>query len=713
MMAELQLGFFRKKSIKPVRQSQMAECGLACLAMVASYFGLDVDLGTLRRQLNPSVRGLSLRSLITMADQLSMNSRAIKVPLQDLCSLRGPAILHWNLNHFVVLEKATRRKALIHDPAGQSGWRPIEEVSQHYTGIALQLTPAEDFEPGNRRERLHLSQLWQRLSGLKRTLGQVIVLSMVMQAFILASPYYTQVALDDALPALDGNLLVVLAMGFGLFTAINAGATLLRFLVLLSAGTSLSYGISSNVARRLFKLPIDWFERRHTGDILSRFQSVAPIRQFLVEGAVGTALDGLLTLLTLAMMIFYSVTLAAVAVGAAVSYLMLRVALFPAQRRAQEETIVASGREQTTMIETLRGIVTLRLYNREALRHAVWQSRLADSMNASADMARFAAFQTVGNGMITGLEAIVSVWIAIAAVMNGGFSVGMLVAYMAYKTQFLQRTMSLVDQISSFRLLSLHLDRIADIALASQDPSFLQSPQPRRELVGRVEFKGVSFRYDPTERPVLDGIDLMVEPGEHIAITGPSGGGKTTLVKVLLGFLQPDEGEILIDGRPMARFGHKNFQEQVGAVLQDDHLFTGSLADNIALFDESPDHDRIREVTEAAALLGDVEAMPMGFETMVGDMGSSLSGGQRQRLLLARALYRSPRLLVMDEGTSHLDSSREQAVNAAIARLGVTRVIIAHRLETIMAADRIYAVANGKIEEITDSMRSTFPTRVE
>jgi ATP-binding cassette subfamily B protein RaxB len=700
MNAPLHTGFTSGKRVRLVRQTEMTECGLACLAMIAGCYGLDVDLGTLRRRFKPSMRGASLKSLIGIADEMGLSSRPVKLKLEGVKNLQLPAVLHWDMNHFVVLERFKRGRALIHNPDGRSRWYDMAELSCHFTGVALELNPADDFEPGEQRERLKLKQLWRRMTGLKRALVQTLLLSLVMQAFVLASPYYMQVAIDSALPALDNNLLAVLALGFGLFTAINAGASLLRSFVLLSAGSSLSYGIASNIARRLFRLPIAWFEKRHVGDILSRFQSVTPIQQALTQGAVAALIDGVLAVLILAVMLFYSVSLAGIALVAFALYALVRAVSFALQRGAQEEAIVASGKEQSAMVESVRGIVTLRLLNRETARHGFWQSRLADSVNANIHLARIGIWQSIANSLIFGIENVLTIWLAVRFVIAGGFSVGMVLAYLAYKAQFAQRASSLIDQAIAFRMLGLHLERLSDIALADQDAGFAQAPIAKPPLQGRVELRDVHFRYSPTDPWILKGIDLVVARGEHVAITGPSGGGKSTLVKIILGLLEPDSGEVLVDGIPLRQFGYANYREQVGAVLQDDHLFAGSIADNIALFDDAPDMQRIAAAAQAAAIHDDVARMPMGYETLVGDMGSSLSGGQKQRLLLARALYRGPALLVMDEGTSHLDASREAAINAVVERMGVSRLIIAHRAETIAAAGRVLAVEDGRLVDI-------------
>ena len=702
MSGDLALDLISRRKIRLIRQTEVSECGLACITMIANYYGLGSDLNNVRRRFPPSIRGATLKGTIDTADALGLAPRALKVSLEQLPKLHLPAILHWDMNHFVVLEAVSGSKVTIHKPVGRTETLSLEEVSDHFTGVALELRPTSEFEAEDDRRRLKLTQLWRGMSGLKRALLQTFVLSLVLQLFVLVSPYYLQVAVDAAVPALDDNLLAILALGFGLFTLLYAAATLLRSLVLLSGGTALAYGISINIARRLFRLPVSWFGRRHVGDILARFQSITPIRQFMTEGAVAALLDGTMSILTFLIMLYYSPVLALVSFTAFVLYAVVRFVTFAAQRTAEEDTITTAGLEQTVLIESIRGIVTLRLFNKEAQRHSFWQSRLTDTMNARIRLSRIEAYQKAANTLIFGLEMVITVWIAIGLVIDGGFSLGMVFAYLAYKTQFLEKSASLTDQGIIFRMLGLHLERLSDIALAEQDVSYERQATDYRELVGKVELRKISFRYSKTDPVILRDLDLVVEPGEHIAITGASGGGKSTLIKLMLGLLDPDGGEILIDDTPIAAFGYKNYHDQVGAVLQDDNVFAGSLKDNVALFEDAPDFDRVVAACEAASLHDDIEAMPMRYDTLVGDMGSSLSGGQRQRLILARALYRNPTVLIVDEGTSALDAQKEQSVNAAIAKLGITRIVVAHRLETILNADRVYMMHGGKLFDATE-----------
>jgi len=646
------------------------------------------------------MRGAPLRALIDLADQIGLTPRAVKLPLEELGNLHKPAVLHWDLNHYVVLEAVKAGKALIHNPDGRSDWMPLREVSDHFTGVALELRPNNDFNRQSFRERLQVSQLWQSMTGLKRALAQVLLLSVVLQIFVLAMPYYMQVAIDSALPALDNDLLTVLAFGFGLFTLINVVASLLRSFVLMNAGASVGFALATNVARRLFRLPIEWFEKRHTGDVLSRFQSITPIQSLLTQGAVAALVDGVMAIFTLAVMFYYSALLALIAIIAFALYAAARLVSFSFQREAQEAAIISAGKEQTTMIETLRGMVTLRLFGRETLRHAFWQTRLTDSVNANIRLSRIAIWQSSANLVIFGIENIIAIWLAIGFVIDGaGFSVGMVFAYLAYKNQFIGKSAALIDQAIQFKMLGLHLERLSDIALSEEDRSFSSSTQATTQLIGKIELRDIHYRYSSSDPYVLKGVNLTVEAGEHVAITGPSGGGKSTLLKIMLGLVEPEGGEVLIDGIPLHRFGYKSFHRQIAAVLQEDSLFAGSLAENIALFDDNVDAQQVKYAATAASIDGDISRMPMQYESLIGDMGSTLSGGQKQRVLLARALYRRPQILLMDEGTAHLDARHEAAVNKAISAMGITRIVIAHRQETISAADRVLEMRDGKLSE--------------
>ena len=688
--------FSGRKRIQPVRQTEAAECGLASLAMIANWHGHDIDLNTLRQRFGVSSRGMSLRQLMQTADAMQLLTRPLKLDLAGLPLLNLPAILHWDLNHFVVLERVEPGRAYVVDPGGTARWYEMEEFGRHFSGVALELRPSHDFEPVEARRRLRFSDLWSGITGFRRALAQTIILSIVMQVYVLATPFYLRAAVDEALTSLDNNLLITLALGFAALALIGAGASLLRKFVLLSSGAALSYGITSNLARRLIRLPIAWFEKRKVGDILTKFQSVLPIQRFLIESAPLALIDGLLSILTFGMMLLTAPQLALVTLVGLALYCGLRLALLREEKLRETEYVKALAREQGAIIETLRGIVPLRLAGREAMRHAYWQNKLTDALGARYLHERTKAWHESAKTMIPAVELVIVIFLAIRGSMAGALSLGTLFAYLAFRQQFVQAGQSLLDEGVKLRLLDLHLEQLADIAQTDEDVGFSE-PLNQPGFQGRIELRNVHFAYGQHDPLVLAGIDLVIEPGDHIAITGPSGGGKTTLSKIILGLIDPIEGQVLIDGRPLAQYGRRAFRQHVAAVLQDDVLYAGSIADNIASFEEV-DMKRLNQCLQAAAILEDVEAMPMRHHTLVGDMGSTLSGGQRQRILLARALYRQPEILLLDEGTAHLDLEHEASVNRAIAALGITRIVIAHRPETIASAKRVVRLAQGKIQ---------------
>jgi len=667
--------------------------------MIAGFYGFKIDLNSLRRQNASSMRGASLKSIVAVADQLGFTSRPVKLPLEALHALQMPAILHWNMNHYVVLDRIDRDRALILDPASGSARRiSMSEVSEHFTGIALELSPSDGFKVQDKRERLQIRQLWTKLSGVKQAIFQIALLTVVMQIFTLVSPYYIQIAIDYIVPTVDVNLMVILAIGFGFITIFGAAVELFRGFILLSAGATMGYGLTSNLGRKLFRLPVGWFERRNVGDVLSRFQSVRPIQDALIQNLAPSLIDGISSILILGLMTWYSLKLVLFAILSLIAYFAIRIFTFAIEREGRESLIVNAGREQSILIETLRGVSTLRLYGRESERHILWQDRLVDEVNSSVRISRIAIWQSCVNAIIFGLEHVISIYISIKLVVTGGFSVGMVVAYLAYKQIFITRMATLVDQCIAFSMLGLHLERLGDIALQNEDFSFTEGLIDNSERFrGSVELKGVSYRYSPTDPWVLRGVDLRIAPGSHVAISGGSGGGKSTLAKILLGLDQPEDGEILIDGEPIHKFGYRRYRSQVAAVMQDDHLFAGSLADNIALFDESADYDLIVQSATAAAIHDEISAMPMKYDSLVGDMGSALSGGQKARILLARALYRKPKLLLLDEGTAHLDPATEKRVNESIASLGITRIVIAHRHGPLESATESWELRGGRL----------------
>jgi ATP-binding cassette subfamily B protein RaxB len=674
--------------------------------MVAGAHGLDTDLPTLRRRFSLSLKGVTLADMVRMAEAMQLNSRALRAELDELPQVELPCVLHWDLNHFVVLVSLRGGVALIHDPA--RGMRRVrkEELSRHFTGVVLELLPAPGFVVAQERRRFSVRQLLGPVSGLKRAIAQILMLALALEIFVLLSPFFMQWVVDGVMPSADRDLLVTLSVGFGLLVLIQVATAAARSWAVLVLSASLNLQWMVNVFAHLLRLPVAWFEKRHAGDIWSRFGAVQQIQKTLTTSFIEAVLDGLLVGLTLVMMAIYSVTLTALALGAVALYALQRWAFYRPLAAATEEALVFEARQSTHFLESLHGVQAIKLFNAVGDRQSRFASLVVDTMNAQVAARRLDLMSSVMQRLVFGLERVLVIGIGASLVLDGRLSVGMLFAFFAYQETFATRVSGLIDKAVEIKMLRLQGERLADIVLTAPEPD---TERPSQDIGAGIELRDVSFAYADGEPEVLQRINLKIEPGESVAIVGPSGCGKTTLLKVILGIHPPTGGEILCGGVPMDRLGLRAWRDQVGVVMQDEALFSGSIIDNISFFSPQADLAWVEQCARVASVHDEIEAMPMGYHTLIGDMGAALSGGQKQRILLARALYKRPKVLLLDEATSSLDVERERTVNQAVRQLALTRVIVAHRPETIASANRVIALSEGRVAQDLRAVQSMAP----
>ncbi len=684
-----------RRSVPVIYQSETAECGLACLCMVANFHGAALDMTRLRQTYGVSLRGATLKNLMDIAAELGFTARALKAEPADLKQLQLPAILHWDLQHFVVITRVTRQGVTLHDPAVGERQLDWAAVDRHFSGIALELQPASDFQPAPAAPRLSFRYFWQRITGLKRALAVLLVLSALLQVFAIASPYYMQTVIDDVLLRQQQDLLVVLAIGFGLLLAVETLTSVSRRLVILSVSSRLQLQMSANVFQHLLKLPLDYFAKRHVGDIVSRFGSLAKIREFLTTGLVTAMLDGVMAIVTLVVMAIYSPLLTWVVCGFVLLYALLRVTLTPVLRKLTAQRIDLAAKEQSHFIESVRAIQPVRIFNQEGRRHNQWQNRLVATLNTDIRLGKWDIGAATLNQLLFGLENIVIIYLAATLVMANTLSVGMLYAFIAYKSRFTAAVDSLITHAIDFTMLRVHFERLADMVFTPAEPhqtgSAVLPAHPDHD--GTLQVTQLAYRYSPVEQPVFEQVSLTVPQGALIAITGASGTGKSTLLKCMMGLYAPCHGTVTLNGNTV--FGTRWYRERCASVMQDDCCLTGTIADNIACFAEATDPERMVTAARLACIHDEIMRMPMQYQTLVGDMGSALSGGQLQRVLLARALYRQPAILFLDEASSHLDVANEHAINANLRALNITRIIVAHRPQTIAMADTVYALTSA------------------
>lgn len=689
---------------RSLRQAEASECGLVCVAIVSALLGAELSLPELRRRHPVSPRGLTLKEVADIAGALNLEGRAVRCELDELRELQCPAILHWGTNHFVVLERVGRKGCQIIDPARGGRLVSLNEVNRKFTGIALELAATPAFRKRREPSPLNMLSLISWVPSLRSGLIQILLLSVLLQAYMIVSPLYLQLAIDQGALRGDSGLVASLAVGFGIFAIFNAMASGLRGIALQKLSAILSWDMTRRLFHHMVRLPLPWFQRRRLADALTRFDSIQPIQNLIASGLVGVLIDGILSVTMLILMLILAPPLALIAIVALVMFAALKLLTLSLSMKLGAASLSASIAEQGKRIETLRAMQTIKVMAAESQREGDWANKLANTVHARQKSGTLTVVIGAVQQLIDALAIVAIVFLGVRAILRTEITVGLLYAFIAYRAQFAGATQALFDQFISWRMLNIYTQRIADIVLTPTERGLERSVIGMPTMHGAIRLRNVSFGYAPHEQPVLTRISIAIEPGEFVAITGPSGAGKSTLLKVLMGLYPATSGDVLIDGQPLGAWGASAIRRTFGVVMQDDELLSGTVAENVAFFDEQIDMERVWAALSLASIDQEVLAMPMRADTLIGDMGSAFSGGQKQRILLARAFYRRPKVLLLDEATSHVDVPRERAINNALRALSMTRIVIAHRPETIAAADRIIVISGGNI--VSEKRRS-------
>ncbi|MCC2618222.1 peptidase domain-containing ABC transporter [Aestuariibacter halophilus] len=705
------LSFSVRRRLEILLQSQTGECGLACITMIANYHQHLTDLFTLRHRYPNHAQGMNLQDVLQVAASLNLAGRAMRLELEQLHELSLPCILHWDLDHFVVLKQVKRRGVWIHDPAQGERWVDLKTLNTAFTGIALELTPTVPQSAQQPVAKTTLASLFPDTKVLLPGLGIMAVLSLILQALAIVSPLYLQWVVDDVLVFADVGWLKALTLGFVLLLLIELLTRYVRQRVVLRMSSQIGVLLSQRVFIHLVHLPLSFFHTRHLGDIMSRFQSLHQVRDWLAQGVVTVIVDGLLAITTLFVMWQYAPTLTACVIFSSLLYLLVRLLTFARFRRTSEQQLNAQASEQTHFMETLRSMQAIKLFGLEVQRQNDWVNRWVNATNEQIRLGLFNLWFDTSYGLLSGLTNVLVIFLGASAVLQGQLSVGMLFAFVAYKQRFTHASEGLIQQWLTFLMLRLHFERLADILSTPHEAIGEQAaagvPCDGRATPGGLCVRALTFCYPGATSPLLDQLSFDIEPGQTIAITGTSGCGKSTLLKCLLGLLRQDSGDILFNGTDIRQ--QPGYRQRVAAVLQDDTLLSGSVLENIGFGETTIDIERAHECARLAQIEQDILTMPLGYHTLIGDLGSHLSGGQKQRLLLARALYRKPDILFLDEATSHLDIGCENHINSLVATLSMTRVIIAHRPHSLALAQRILRLENGRLTDVTQVVKNAVP----
>ena len=689
------------KRIRFVPQTAAADCGSACLAMTLGLHGRQVALEDVRRVTGLSRHGLDAQHLVAAAEHFGLRARGVQLRApEDLAFLDPGSILHWEFRHFVVFERAEKKGAWVLDPANGRTFVTRADLDRALTGVALVFEPGPDFEPG--RGDVHDASLLGRY--LKRVLQhdaalvRVLLLSILLQLFALAVPVLTGLLIDRVLPRGDHQLYWILAAGAATLIAFSALANFIRAHILLAVRTRLDAQLTTDFLEHLVHLPFSFFQQRSTGDLMMRVNSNATIRETLTSSVLSAALDGLMVATYLVLLLAVDVRLGLVVAGLAVLRVAVLAGAMRGRKRLTTESLQAQAAAQSYELQLLYGIEVLKACGAERRAVGVWSNLFVHQLNVALARGRLDALV---NALLDALALASPVTVLLyggTRVMSGDLTLGMMLALAALAAGFLAPLSQLVGNAAQFQLIGSYLERLEDVLAAPIEPQGRDLPRPE-SFAGRLSLQDVTFRYGPLVPPALANASFDVEPGSMIAIVGPSGSGKSTLTAIAAGLLVPDEGSVEYDGRTLAEIPREWLRSQIAYVPQHSFLFSTTIRANIALQDPNVAFERIVEAAKLAEIHDEIEAMPMGYDTLLADSGSSISGGQRQRIALARALVNRPKMLILDEATSALDAVTEQNIQRNLLTVRATRVVAAHRLSTIRAADLIVVLDHGHTVE--------------
>ncbi len=680
-----------------VQQLDVSDCGAACLTMVLAYHGKAVRLDDVRKVLGVSRDGVTALALLEAARWYGLRGRGVTLEVEDLDYLPAGSILHWEFGHFMVFERLGSGWVELVDPELGRQRVALEQFRRSFTGVALLLEPGDTFvqEKGQRPPMWgYLKQLLFQ-SGL---LPRILLTSALVQLFALGLPALTGALTDRVIPRGDYPLLLVLSAAMASLIVFQFLAAMVRSYLLLHLRTELDARMTLGFVEHMVELPYAFFQRRTAGDLMNRLNSNATIREMLTSGALSGLLDGTLVVLYLVMLFIVSGSLGLLVLGLG----LVQVGVFLWSRRRQAELMArnlqAEARSEAYQVEFLTGMETLKAMGGEHRAVDRWSGLFVDVLNISLERGRLNAWIDSAMSTLRLGAPLVILCFGAWQVLQGALSLGSMLALNAVAVGFLGPLSALVSTMGQLQLLGSYMDRIHDVldAPREQEPARVRRAHT---LMGRISLEKVSFRYGPNTPLVTREISVEIHPGQLVAIVGRSGAGKSTLANLLLGMYLPSSGRILYDGVDLTELDLRSVRQQVGIVLQNPALFSASIRSNITLADPHLPLEAVVEAARLAHIHDEILAMPMGYETLLLDRGTSLSGGQRQRLALARALVRKPAILLLDEATSALDAITESKVHHALAAIQCTRIVIAHRLSTVMGADLILTLENGVLVE--------------
>ncbi|AFY50393.1 ABC-type bacteriocin/lantibiotic exporter with N-terminal double-glycine peptidase domain [Nostoc sp. PCC 7524] len=684
-----------------IQQQSISDCGPACLAMISQYWGKKFSMNMLRNLANVARAGASLKSLAVAAETIGFQARPVRASFNRIANQHHPWIAHWQGDHYIVVYQVQKNHVIVSDPAIGRKKLTLQAFQAGWTGFALLLSPTPQLKavPSSKPS---LGKFWGAFLPYRAMLWPIMITSLLLQVFGLITPLFTQIILDQVVVHKSLSTLHIFVIGLLVFSLWRIALVNIRQYMLDYFSNRVDLTLITGFITHTLNLPLQFFATRHVGDIMTRVQENHKIQVFLTKQAIAAWLDALTAIVYVGLMAYYNWQLTLLVLALLPPIILLTVAASPILRQVSREIFNEAAKQNSSLVEMLTGVATVKAAAAERDLRWLWEDHLTSTVNAKFRGQKLAIGLQVISGLINTLGSTALLWYSATLVIQDQLSIGQLVAFNMLIGNVIGPILSLVGLWDELQEVMVSVERLDDVFNTQAEETPEKSMLVLPPLRGDVQFENVTFRYGvDDERNILQNISFTAHPGQTIAIVGRSGSGKSTLVSLLQGLYHPTNGKILVDGHDIRHVSPQSLRRQLGVVPQECFLFSGTILENITLYREQYSLEEVIEVSKLAEAHAFIQSLPLGYNTKVGERGSSLSGGQRQRIAIARAILSNPKILILDEATSSLDTESERRFQQNLQRISKERTtfIIAHRLSTVRSADSILVLDKGVIVE--------------
>lgn len=700
----MNFNIFGGKQIKEVYQSEIADCGLACITMILNYYGKSYNLEDLKRKYSSSISGSSLNDIIKVAKNEDLIALPYEIEEEDIEDIKTPCIAHWNNNHFVVISEIKDSKVTIFDPANGKLKYSMSDFIDNFSFVICELSANEDFSSVSVKNKNNnsLINVINNVNNSWKDIFNILLMSISLEIFIIMLPIFNKVVIDNIVIENNKNLLLPIGIGFLFIVFFKSLAEWFKKNMLLYLTANIQINLKYNIFNKLLKLPLNFYKKRGVADILSKFESLEEIKKTISKGIIESSIDTFTIIITSSVMLYLSPIMFSVVFLFLLVILLIKFLYIQKIRFKTNKLINAQVNEDNFLVESLKTIETTRGHNQEDFVFKKWYALYIDYIKSNTSLTKLNITIDSIEDFFINMQRIVIIWIGTAFIISGEITIGGLFAFVSYQIIFTQQLSNLITNLFNFRLLNIHFEKINEIKYANEEESRtgnISNDIFNQKIKGKIELKNVYFKYEGTSEYLFKNLNLVVEAGEHITINGKSGSGKSTLVKIIAGLLPIEKGQVLIDGMNIKDVGLEKYREQIGIVLQnEEQIYNGTVFDNINLFQELMEYERLYKSTKKAEIHEEIESMKMGYQTILGEIGNNFSGGQIQRLLLSRAFYKNPKILLLDEATNALDKELEMKIFKNLKDDKMTKISISHREENQDIYDKMINLDDVKNE---------------